>query len=277
MSVDSLGLRSAASEPDHALARFWLWVAAALSLLLAAGAGSRLVGFDSHAYWLVWHHGDVYGLAPNQQDAFVYSPAFAQLLWPLAQLPWPLFAAIWTAAGLAVYAWLLWPLDWRWRGPLLLLCAPQALVGNIWPVFAVVAVFGFRRAELWAVPLLTKVTAGVGLVWFAARHEWRSLLRAALATGAVVAVSVAISPGLWFDWLHLLTGGGRAGTPAGAWNVPLVFRLPLALGLAVYAAKRNRPAVLVATIGLASPVFTLSWLLSWLVPLAALPRLRREY
>ena len=123
----------------------------------------------------------MYGLPPNTADAYLYSPAFAQVLWPLAQLPWPLFLAAWTVAGFALYAWLLRPLGRALAAPLLLFCLPQAMVGNIWPLLAVVLVFGFRRPGLWAFPLLTKVTAGVGVVWFAARGEWRNLARVARA------------------------------------------------------------------------------------------------
>lgn len=52
----------------------------------------------------------MYGLPPNTADAYLYSPAFAQLIWPLAQLPWPLFVAAGAVAGFALYAWLLRPL-----------------------------------------------------------------------------------------------------------------------------------------------------------------------
>jgi len=48
---------------------------------------------------------------------------------------------------------------------------------------------------------LTKVTPGVGLVWFAVRREWRSLAIAATATAVVVAVSAAVAPGAWAGWI----------------------------------------------------------------------------
>ena len=149
-----------------------------------------------------------------------------------------LFLAAWTVAGFALYAWLLRPLGRALAAPLLLFCLPQAMVGNIWPLLAVVLVFGFRRPGLWAFPLLTKVTAGVGVVWFAARGEWRNLARVVVPTVLVTAVSVAISPQLWVDWLHILRGGGTGGSAAGGFDIPLVYRLPVALALAVYAARR---------------------------------------
>jgi hypothetical protein len=161
--------------------------------------------------------------------------------------------------------------------PLLCFCLPQAMVGNIWPLLAVVLVFGFRRPGLWALPLLTKVTAGVGVVWFAARGEWRNLVRVLVPTALVIAVSVAISPQLWADWLHILAGDGTGGSAAGGYDIPLVYRLPVALALAVYAARRSRPGVLAAAMALACPVFALSYMMSNVFLLAALPRLREMH
>jgi hypothetical protein len=254
-----------------------LWFLGGLYASVAIVGWRTALGFDAHAYWLAWHHSSLYGLPPNTADAYLYSPAFAQLIWPLAKLPWRLFLAAWTVAGFALYAWLLRPLGRTLAPPLLLFCLPQAMVGNIWPLLAVVLVFGFRRPGLWALPLLTKVTAGVGVVWFAARGEWRNLVRVLVPTALVIAVSVAISPQLWADWLHILAGDGTGGSAAGGYDIPLVYRLPVALALAVYAARRSRPGVLAAAMTLACPVFALSYMMSNVFLLAALPRLREMH
>jgi hypothetical protein len=254
-----------------------LWFLGGLYASVAIVGWRSALGYDAHAYWLAWHHSPMYGLPPNTADAYLYSPAFAQVLWPLAQLPWPLFLAAWTVAGFALYAWLLRPLGRALAAPLLLFCLPQAMVGNIWPLLAVVLVFGFRRPGLWAFPLLTKLTAGVGVVWFAARGEWRNLARVVVPTVLVTAVSVAISPQLWVDWLHILRGGGTGGSAAGGFDVPLVYRLPVALALAVYAARRSRPGFLAAAMALACPVFALSYVMSNVFLLTALPRLREMH
>jgi hypothetical protein len=267
--------------PSHATRRdrllLALWLLGGLYASIAIVGWRTALGYDAHAYWLAWHHSPMYGLPPNTADAYLYSPAFAQVLWPLAQLPWPVFLAAWTVAGFALYAWLLRPLGRALAAPLLLFCLPQAMVGNIWPLLAVVLVFGFRRPSLWALPLLTKVTAGVGVVWFAARGEWRNLARVVVPTIVVTAVSVAISPQLWLDWLHILRGGGTGGTAAGGYDIPLAYRLPVALALAAYAARRSRPGVLAIAMALACPVFALSYLLSNVFLLAALPRLREMH
>lgn len=254
-----------------------LWFLGGLYASVAIVGWRTALGYDAHAYWLAWHHSPMYGLPPNTADAYLYSPAFAQVLWPLAQLPWPLFLAAWAIAGFALYAWLLRPLGRALAAPLLLFCLPQAMVGNIWPLLALVLVFGFRRPGLWALPLLTKVTAGVGLVWFAARGEWRSLARVLVPTVLVTATSVAISPQLWVDWLHILGGGGTGGSTAGGYDIPLVYRLPVALALVVYAARRSRPALLAVAMALACPVFALSYVMSNVFLLTALPRLREMH
>ena len=176
------GAQRRAREHDRLL--LVLWFLGGLYASVAIVGWRTALGYDAHAYWLAWHHSSMYGLPPNTADAYLYSPAFAQVLWPLAQLPWPLFLAAWTIAGFALYAWLLRPLGRALAAPLLLFCLPQAMVGNIWPLLAVVLVFGFRRPGLWALPLLTKVTAGVGVVWFAARGEWRNLGRVLVPTVA---------------------------------------------------------------------------------------------
>ena len=61
---------------------------------------------------------------------------------------------------------------------------------------------GFRYPVAWSFILLTKVTPGIGLVWFAARREWRHLAIALGFTGALVAVSLVLEPQLWVDWLE---------------------------------------------------------------------------
>lgn len=86
----------------------WILAFACLTQAIAVIVAYRY-GYDSHAYWLAWRH-PLYGAAPTTPDAYLYSPAFAQLIWPLAQLPWPVFATIYSLLLLAILAWLLKPL-----------------------------------------------------------------------------------------------------------------------------------------------------------------------
>ena len=67
-----------------------------LILLFLFGMGVAYTlgfGYDSHAYWVAAQDlGHLYERPPLARDAYLYSPAFVVLLWPLAQLPWPIFA-----------------------------------------------------------------------------------------------------------------------------------------------------------------------------------------
>jgi hypothetical protein len=56
--------------------------------------------------------------------------------------------------------------------------------------------------------LLTKVTPGVGLLWFAFRRQWRSLAIALGVTAVIVAVTYLIWPDRWIGWFTLLASGG---------------------------------------------------------------------
>ena len=88
-------------------------------LLFVAALGFDLVplGVDAHAYWRAdplhpYNFGALY-----TQDAYFYSPAFTQALWPFHALPWPIFAALWTLALTAALTWL----GGRYLGYLLLI------------------------------------------------------------------------------------------------------------------------------------------------------------
>jgi hypothetical protein len=260
-----------------ALRRVSLWGVGIFYLFVGLVVWRLGAGHDSFAYWWAWHHHPMYGIAPRHFGAFLYSPVFAQAIWPLTRLPWPVFFWIWTVGSFAIYGWLLWPLRWWIRIPLLCLCVPQVIQGNVWPIFALVLVFGFRRPALWSIPLLVKVTSAMGLVWFAVRREWRALAQALVAAAALVGVSALISPHLWTAWIHLLIYGGSASTPeftGGAPNIPLAVRLPIAIALTVYGARKERVAFLAFAVCLASPVFDTGLTLSNFFVLAAIPRMR---
>lgn len=281
-----MGLAAAAARPLRLewtplrlrALRHALWVGAALFALSAVAAVPvGQLGFDAHAYWSAWRHG-LYSAAPGQRDAYLYSPAFAEGIWPLTLLPWPVFCAGWMLVATGIYAWLLAPLGRTWALPLLIMCTPEILSGNVWPFFALVAVFGFRYPAVWAFPLLLKVTPAVGIVWFAVRREWRRAAIALAAAAAVAGSSFALLPAYWFDWVRLLlhpsqfANSSRADLHALLDLSPkamLLVGLPLGVGLTVYAARTNRPRLLPVAMLLASPVFGLNVF----ALLTAIPRL----
>lgn len=247
-----------------------------ISLMVMSHVGP---GNDAHAYWRVWQvpRDAVYSIAPGEVDAFNYSPAFAQATWPLAQLPWPVFGVLFTLAATATFVHLLRPLGWRLAVPLLLCCTPEIFSGNVFWALALVAVVTLRpgarpaTAALWSVVLLTKVTPALGPLWFALRREWARLGWSVAATIAVVAVSAALSPDLWRDWIAFLLDQERSTEAVGSRAFgPLAVRLPLALALVVWGARTDRVWTVPLAMALATPVIGLA---SFTV-LAAIPRLR---
>lgn len=250
------------------LGRTALWIALPPTLWILFCSRLASFGLDSaHAYWNVWRIGP-YALPPGSPDAFNYSPAFAQVIYPLTLLPWRAFLTVWSALLAAALAWLLWPLPSRWRWLVLAYVVPPAvLIGNIEAFLAVAAVIGMRRPWAWAFPLLTKVTPGLGPVWFAVRREWRRAAVAALSTAAVVLVSVALSPDLWMRWWDFVLAAPTP--PTQVHYPPLALRLVLAMGVVVWGAVRGRRGAIAASIVLAMPL----WSSGVLVLLAALPRL----
>jgi hypothetical protein len=193
-------------------------------------------------------------------------------------LPWAVFATIWGTAIAGIYWWLLRPLSLEWRLPIFGLCCLDIAAGNVWSLFALTLVLGFRRPALWAIPLLTKVTPVLGPAWFAARREWRKLGTWLATVIILVALSASVHPDLWHDWFNLLLHPESHRTATGGDWQPLLylhgpwllaFELPIALAITVYGARTDRPWLLAAAMVLANPVLTSDAL----VVLAALPRL----
>ncbi len=156
---------------------------------------------------------------------------------PLTHLPWMLFMAIWTGLLIGAVRYLTGP---RLFAAGVLLATVEVAGGNISLLLAVAIVVGFRWPAAWAFVLLTKVTPGIGLLWFVVRREWRQLGIALGATVLVIAASSILMPRAWLDWFNLLTAlPGRDGTWA-AVPIPLVVRLPVAVAVVVWGARSNR-------------------------------------
>jgi hypothetical protein len=219
---------------------------------------------DAFAYWTT-RDGDFYHAAQTGQiGAYLYSPAFAQALAPLVVLPIAWFTALWTAVNLAALWWLVGRLA---LPSLLFLPIPFEIIsGNVHLLYAVAIVVGFRYPATWALMLLTKITPGVGLVWFLVRREWRALILAVGVTAAVVAVSVALDTGAWNEWIAILRadlgGAGLAAFQTVGWYlpVPLLPRLALALLITIVAAWTDRRWLIPFAVALALPVVWLNGL-----------------
>jgi hypothetical protein len=251
-------------------------LAAAVAWVLLVAISDPSFGFLASAQDARSYHGldpvDPYaGRSPwGSVGAFPYSPAFALLVWPLGLLPWPVFVAAWTALLLACVAWL------TGRELLLLgvaVAAAELMGGNIALLLAVAIVLGFRWPMAWSFVLLTKVTPGIGLLWFAVRREWRALAIVFGATAAIVAVSFAFAPSAWLAWVEvLLDSSGRSGTWA-AVPVPLAIRLPIGAALVVWGARRSRRWTVPVAAMLALPAL---WYGSLAMLLAVIPLTTRR-
>ena len=246
-----------------------------LVILFDDSAASFGTGREAFCYWLPSSADPYLHSAWNDPVAYVYSPAFLQALAPIRWLPWPLFLAAWTAIQLLALR-LLTGARWLWLG--MLIGAMEIGGGNISILLALAIVVGFRWPAAWAFVLLTKVSPGIGLLWFAIRREWRALAVALGATALVVAVSAVVAPAAWRDWIDVLIANavsGRTGTWA-AVPIPLLFRIPFALALVTWGALTDRRwTVLVASM-LALPALWYGGL-SMLIGLFAIDRMRRQW
>ena len=101
--------------------------------------------------------------------------------------------------------------------------------------------------------LLTKLTPGIGLLWFAIRRRWRDLVIAFGVTGAIVVVSLLVHRELWADYLSLLTRGPSPGVAP--YYLPLWVRIGPALAFIVWGAWTGRRWPVVVGSTLALPVF----------------------
>jgi hypothetical protein len=208
-------------------------------------------GHDARAYWAAPLDDPYEPGSVGQESAYLYSPAFLVALSPLRALSWPLFLGLWTAGLLAALMWLARPLLFL---PLLLLALPEIWGGNITILLAAAIVLGFSRPFSWAFPLLTKVTPGIGVLWFAVRREWRNLGVALAATVGIIAAVALITPGLWADWFQLLLSSTGSSTVPGSVPIPFLARLPFAVALIAFAAWRGQRWLLPIGVLLAMPV-----------------------
>jgi hypothetical protein len=224
--------------------------------------------FDLRTYWATRFGLDFSALHAGPAGAYLYSPAFAQLISPLTALPLPVFSAIWTALGGVLLYWL------TGRRALAFLLLPIVLItvvqGQMDLAFAAVVVVGLRWPAIWALPLLTKVTPGVGLVWFLVRREWRSLGIALAATVAVVAISARIDPQAWAGWFALLGRSEFPSTNDGLLFVPIALwaRLPVAVAVVAWGAATDRPWTIPIAVTLGMPIV---WLNSPTILVGMLP------
>ena len=217
---------------------------------------------DAHAYWAV-NVADPYTRPVATFDAFTYTPPAALFFGLLGHVPFEVFQAGWTLLiGLALL-WLAGP--WSLLFLVIPVVASDIYVGNIHVLLAAAIVASLRWPALWAVPLLTKPSCGVGLLWYVARGEWRRLLLALGTTAAFAASTLILAPDLWPKWIDYVLGTGLSpNVGTAAWiPIPFVVRLPAAVLLVLWGARTDRPWTVPTASMLALPVL-------WAVGLAML-------
>lgn len=225
-----------------------------IGLVAGIGQAAGVVPF-SHDAWYYWS-ADLDALYPVRAwdptlSGYIYPPPMAQALEPLRWLPWPvvqvavtagLFGCLWYCAG--VWSWAILGLGVvRTAFPVLPeelgLVMGYALNGNVQLAIAAVTVVGLRHPQLWAVPLLTKIGPGIGLLWFAFRREWWPLLVAIATTAVICAVSLVLAPHLWTEWLVFVIVNRDQPSPLPVVAVPLAVRLAMSTLLLAWAAPRG--------------------------------------
>ena len=238
--------------------------AAFVVVLVAVVAFRPTPAGDAHAYWMV-DLGDPYTRPVATQDAFTYPPPAALVFAGLRTVigSFELFEGLWTLLIGFALLWLTGP--WALGFLVIPVVFSDLYLGNIHVLLGAAIVASLRWPATWAIPLLTKPTCGLGLLWFLARGEWRRLAIAIGATAIVVAISAALAPDLWPKWLaYVLHTGTSPDVGAAYWvPLPLLLRLPAAAVLVIWGARTNRPWTLPTGAMLALPVL-------WLVGLAML-------
>jgi hypothetical protein len=137
---------------------------------------------------------------------------------------------------------------------------------NLLIVAAVLA--GFRYPWAWAFVALTKITPGVGMLWFAVRREWLHFAIAAGATLAIAVCSRILAPDMWQQYFSAL-GSEPDGSIWLIW-----WRLPLAAMVVVWGARNDHRWALIVAVFLALPrwYFLSPVILVGLFPLVQLAR-----
>lgn len=244
---------------------------ALVSIFAGPVTGPWPTGRDAFCYWLPSLTSPYSFSNWTAPVAYVYSPAFLQALAPLKLLSWQAFLVAWTTILVAAIRYLSGP---RLFAAAIAFSVLELTGGNIHLLLAAAIVAGFRWPAAWALVLLTKVTPGIGLVWFAVRREWRHLFIALAATAAIAAVSIVLAPTAWQDWVGVLAASTTK--TEGTWAaiaVPLWARLPVAIAIVAWGARTGRRWTVPIAAIVALPAL---WFGSFSMLLAVLPLRERE-
>ena len=249
---------------------------------VAQAGGWFALPVDAMGYW---QSGSARELYPRVWSDVVtgnmlYPPPVAQISALLQPIGWPAFIVIVTTATFAGF----WYCARQWSFPLMLIGIPwffgigpeepakflaYALIGNLQWMLAALTILAFRYPALWSLELVTKVTTAFGWWWYVIRGEWRKAAIGAAATVLVIAVSFALSPQWWFDYLGFAVRNFTAADPPiPTFPIPLGVRLATAVPLLIWGARTNRPWTVPVVcgwslVGLYSFGFLPFWVAAW--------------
>ena len=247
-------------------------------LVLAAIGGVLLVVIigtfwrlpnDNLAYWIAAERlmaGEpIYttGNAAFEPYAYHYPPPLAQALAPFTLFISALVYVVVYRALLLLTTWDLAGRRMLWMLALIafLPVAIELRFENVDLFMAIAIVLGLGRWPwAFAVMAVIKVSPGLGVVYLALRRRWRDAAIAAAAGLAIVAVSFALDPSLWREFLDSVVG--RAGVSGNSLiPLPYVVRAVIGFGLVVAGGligRRNGELLLVAGVTAANPNLTLA-------------------
>jgi len=233
-------------------------------LLLASD--DPLLAAYAFTYWSAPYDNPYPGPELGLPGAYLYPPPFIQALAPLRLLPWEVFHAVWAAIGFGALIFLVGPIGGALAITLLPFVYRDLLVGNVHLMLGAAIVLGITCSAAWAFPILTKVTPGVGLLWFAGQRDWKRLAVGLAVAAAIALGSFALAPFLWFEWVDRLRGDSAR---AGDVYVALIgVRLAVAAAIVVYAGWRGRAWLVPVAVFLALPIL---WPDSLAILLACVP------
>jgi hypothetical protein len=260
-----------------------------VGIAIAMGAFANPV--DATAYWLA---GTSTNLYPSDWSAVAvgylfYPPPIAQLSRLIQPIGWQIFIVLWMVLVFASF----WYCARRLSLLLVAIGIPYflgigpdapatflsyALLGNIqWPL-AAATLIALKRPAMWAVLLTTKVSTAIGWWWHVFRGEWRAAAIGALASLAVIAVSVVFGPDLWAQFITFaMRNGNFANPPMPLFPVPFGIRIVTGMALLFWGARTGRAWTVPVACGWALPaLYGLGFLPYWVAGLRLMDRVAVE-
>ena len=147
----------------------------------------------------------MYGAAVGGYAAYLYPPVLAQIMAPLSLLPFPVFVWGWRLVQLACVRSVTG--SWTWTGLALLVWPPllaEIDACNVHLFIAAAVAMAIRSDGRAVVPVALTKFASLAAVPLAFVSDRRGLAVGTLLAVGIVAISFALSPSLWADYLQFL-------------------------------------------------------------------------